>query len=198
MTRVKATAATRMDDQLSTTDSSSSTRRRRASAHRAACRRPAWQLAALAAAATMQLAAAGGASPAATAEATGAARKSAEALFDKYVELEHAFDPAIADLYADDAHIVSRKVYPDRPAEVRTYPASRYKQQLRRVMPIAKRNHDVSFYTAMTYTREGNRVRIKATRYAELKKFVSPLELLVGPGPGGTWLIYEELSEARP
>jgi hypothetical protein len=29
----------------------------------------------------------------------------ARALFDRYVELEHAFDPTVADLYADDALI---------------------------------------------------------------------------------------------
>src|SRR6202035_687342 len=41
-----------------------------------------------------------GAAAAAAAAATGAARKNAEALFSRYVDLEHAFDPALVDLYA--------------------------------------------------------------------------------------------------
>ena len=63
--------------------------------------------------------------------------------------------------------------------------------------PIAKRRRDLSFYTEVTYWAEGKFVRIKAKRYAEFKQFTSPLELLVGPGPGGPWLIFEQLAENR-
>jgi hypothetical protein len=132
------------------------------------------------------------------AEAAGEARKKAEALFDRYVALERRFDPAIAELYADDARIEHRLINPPNPPEVRKYPAAQYKEQLRRVMPLAKRLNDLSYYTAVTYSREGARVRIRASRYATLKKFVSPVELLVGPDAAGHWLIFEELAEARP
>ena len=130
-------------------------------------------------------------------EAKGEARRQAEALFNRYVTLEHDFDPAIADLYADSARIVSRRINPTGPPEVRTTPAPQYKQLLRKVMPLAKQRRDLSFYTEVTYGAEGSFVRIKARRYAEYKKFSSPLELLVGPGPGGRWQIFEELSEAH-
>jgi hypothetical protein len=33
----------------------------------------------------------------------------AKQLFDRYVALEHAFDPAVADLYADDARIRNKR-----------------------------------------------------------------------------------------
>ena len=139
---------------------------------------------------------AGAAAPAA--EAKGEARKQAEALFNRYVTLEHDFDPAIADLYADTAHIESRRITAGSPPEVRTTPAPQYKDQLRKVMPIAKRRRDLSFYTEVTYSAEGKFVRIRAKRYAEYKKFTSPVELLVGPGANGQWQIFEELSEAHP
>jgi hypothetical protein len=131
------------------------------------------------------------------AEAKGEARKQAEALFNRYVALEHDFDPAIADLYSDTARIESRRINPKGPPEVRTIPAPQYKQQLRKVMPLAKRRRDLSFYTAVSYNAEGSFVRIKATRYAEYKQFTSPVELLVGPSAGGQWQIFEELSEAH-
>jgi hypothetical protein len=132
------------------------------------------------------------------AEAKGEARKQAEALFNRYVTLEHEFDPAIADLYADTARIESRRITAGSPPEVRTTPAPQYKDQLRKVMPIAKRRRDLSFYTEVTYAAEGRFVRIRAKRYAEYKKFTSPVELLVGPGANGQWQIFEELSEAHP
>jgi hypothetical protein len=151
---------------------------------------------AVAAAAAAALAAAPAAAPAA---ATGAARKSAETLFNRYIDLEHAFDPALVDLYADEAHIQSRVIVPGRPPTVRTWSGTQYKELLRRALAKAKeKRQDLNFYTAVSYLREGSRVRIKAMRYAELQKAVSPVELLVGPSAGGSWRIFEELSESHP
>jgi hypothetical protein len=140
----------------------------------------------------------GPAAAAPAAEAQGEARKQAEALFNRYVALEHDFDPALADLYADTARIESRRITPGAPPAVRTTPAPQYKDQLRKVLPIAKRRRDLSFYTEVTYAAEGKYVRIRAKRYAEYKRFTSPMELLVGPGPDGRWQILEEISEAHP
>ncbi len=133
------------------------------------------------------------------AEATGPARKSAQALFERYIDLEHAFDPALVDLYADDAHIQSRIIVPGRPPTVRTWSGAQYKELLRRALAKAKeKRQDLNFYSAVNYLHEGSRVRIKAMRYAELQKAVSPVELLVGPNAAGDWRIYEELSESHP
>jgi hypothetical protein len=147
-------------------------------------------------------AAAAATSPAASApaaEATGEARKKAEALFARYIDLEHAFDPALVDLYADGAHIESRVVVPDRKPTVRTWSGRQYKDLLRRALQKAKETkQDLNYYSAVNYLREGLRVRIKAMRYAQLQKAVSPVELLVGPDTSGSWRIFEELSESHP
>jgi hypothetical protein len=139
------------------------------------------------------------AAAAAGAPAAGAARKSAEALFARYIDLEHAFDPALVDLYADNAHIESRVIVVGRPATVRTWSGAQYKDLLRRALQKAKeKKQDLNYYSAINYLVEGDRVRIKAMRYAELQKAVSPVELLVGPDAAGTWRIFEELSESHP
>ena len=145
--------------------------------------------------------AAAAAAPAAAAaqEATGAARQSAEALFSRYVDLEHAFDPALVDLYAPEARIRSKVIVPGRSPNVRSWSGTEYKELLRRALAKAKETRkDLNFYSAVTYLREGSRVRIKAMRYAEMQKALSPVELLVGPDSGGTWRIFEELSESHP
>jgi hypothetical protein len=139
------------------------------------------------------------AAAAAGSEATGEARKSAEALFNRYVDLEHAFDPALVNLYAGTAHIESRVIVNGRPPTVRTWDGNQYKELLRRALAKAKESKkDYNYYTGMTYLREGSRVRIKASRYAEMQKAVSPVELLVGPDRDGSWKIFEELSESHP
>jgi len=140
------------------------------------------------------------AAAAAAAEATGAARKSAEALFNRYVDLEHAFDPALVDLYAGDAHVqMKRFVVPGKPPIVFNWTGDQYKELLRKGLAKAKlTGKDLNYYSAVTYLKEGSRVRIKALRYAQLEKAVSPVELLVGPDGAGTWRIFEELSEDHP
>ena len=122
----------------------------------------------------------------------------AKKLFEKYVALEHSFDPKAADLYDDKAVIQNKRTYPSGEVKVMTIPAPKYKQIIRDVMPLAKARGDISTYSNLKYSVEGTKVRITSTRYSELKKYSSPLSLLAGPNAQGEWVIYEELSESQP
>jgi hypothetical protein len=121
----------------------------------------------------------------------------ARAFFERYVRLEHAFDPAQADLYADDAKIFNKRIYPGGKVASIPIAALRYKNLIRTTMADAKAKGDISNYSDETYTLEGNMVRIKATRYSVLKKYSSPLSQLVGPDANGVWVIHEEISESH-
>src|SRR3954470_17649193 len=110
----------------------------------------------------------------------------AKAFFQHYVELEHAFDPAIADLYSDQAVIKNTQYTVDGKVVPLTKPVAKYKQVLRDYMKTkARQIGDVSNYSNDTYTQEGNRVRIKVTRYLSIEKVSSPVSLLVGPDATG-------------
>jgi hypothetical protein len=122
----------------------------------------------------------------------------AKALFKKYIDLEHAFDPAVADLYSDDAVIKNKRTYPTGQVREVTFPAPQYKELVRQAMPLAKKVGDTSTYSDCKYSAEAERVRVTCTRYSERKKYSSPVSLLVGPAPKGEWLIFEELSESQP
>ena len=128
------------------------------------------------------------------ADSTGRAKE----LFERYVALEHAFDPATADLYSDDAKIQNTRTYPTGEKRTLTMPAPAYKKLITAAMPLAKARGDTSTYSDIKYTGEGERVRITCTRFSELKKYSSPLSLLVGPDKNGKWLIFEETSESQP
>jgi hypothetical protein len=126
------------------------------------------------------------------------ARAKAEQLWNRYVSLEAAFDPAVADLYADDAVIRNRRTYPTGEVREATVPAAQYRLLVRQATPIAKARNDINRYSGCVYTAEGARVRVACARFSALKNYTSPISLLLGPGPGGGWLIFEELSESRP
>jgi hypothetical protein len=122
----------------------------------------------------------------------------AQELFESYVRLAHSFDLKLIELYSDDALIRNKRTYPTGQVREMTMPAQQYKDLLRQSMPLAKERGDISTYTDITYTPEGDGVRIKATRFSELKKYHSPISILVKPSAAGEWLIMEELSESRP
>ena len=119
-------------------------------------------------------------------------------VFERYVTLERAFDPAMADLYSRDAVIKNRRTYPTGQVREITFGAAQYKDLIRQAMPVAKLRGDINVYSACKYTAEADRVRIGCTRYSKLKKYSSPISLLVGPGANGAWLVFEELSESQP
>ncbi len=134
----------------------------------------------------------------AVAHAQDDAVEHARQLFDRYVALGAAYDEAVADLYADSAFIKNTRRYPDGQSRSMTMPALTYKSLIRQVMPQAKEAGDLSTYSDVKFIPDGERVRIEATRYSELKKYSSPFALVVGPSEDGTWLIFEEVGESRP
>ena len=122
----------------------------------------------------------------------------AKELFRAYTELEVNFDPAIADLYADEAYIENTRTYPTGQERKMVLPATKYKELIRQTMPLAKSRGDTGHYSDITYEKEGKGVRITASRYSDLKKYESPILFLVAPSPDGAWLIYEEISRSIP
>jgi hypothetical protein len=132
------------------------------------------------------------------AEAGDPAIDQAKRLFKRYVALGQAFDPAVADLYSDEALIENRRRYPSGEVKTLTLPAPKYKELIRAAMPAAKARGDRNTYSDVRYAIEGQGVRIVAKRFSELKKYSSPLSLLVKRDAKSAWLIYEERSESQP
>ena len=75
---------------------------------------------------------------------------------------------------------------------------SRVESLLRQVVTLAKARGDTSGYLNARYSVESSGVRIHLTRYSQLKKYTSPMSLLVGPDQNGKWAVLEEQSESVP
>lgn len=121
----------------------------------------------------------------------------AKHLFAQYLALEEAYDPRIVELYADEALITSRRTFPMGEPIDTVIPATSYKTTLRQLVAAAKARGERNTYSKVSYTPEGELVRINASRFSELRQRRSPISLLVGRSPSGNWLIYEELSESQ-
>jgi len=150
-----------------------------------------WQLSSLVLLASMT------ASPASAQQVASPVDK-AKALFVRFVQLEQAYDPRVADVYADDAVITDKRTYPNGKVREVTFPPQKYKQLIRQALPVARARGDRSTYTQCVYEPQGPRVRITCARYSELKKYSSPYTLVVGPSGSARWQILEEVSESRP
>lgn len=123
----------------------------------------------------------------------------AKGVFESLASLSKAFDPSAADLYSDEAKVVSVRKYPSGlPDKKLELTGVQYKELLRKSMPMAKARGDVSTYSDCTYKEEGENVRVACTRYSELKEYSAPHSVLIGPREDGEWLILEELSQTRP
>jgi hypothetical protein len=150
-----------------------------------------WQLSSLVLLASMA------ASPVSAQQIAGPVDK-AKAVFVRFVQLEQAYDPRVAEVYADDAVITDKRTYPNGEVREVTFPPQKYKQLIRQALPVARTRGDRSTYTQCVYEPQAPRVRITCARYSELKKYSSPYTLVVGPGSSGRWQILEEHSESRP
>jgi len=117
---------------------------------------------------------------------------SAKGLFMRYQALERSFDPALADLYADDAVIRVKRVYVNGVVRYLNVPAELYKPALRQSAATAREQGDFNEYSGVRYRRDGERVRIDAERYSVWQHYRSPWSLWVAPDAKGRWLIREE------
>jgi len=123
------------------------------------------------------------------------AQGSAQEFFDRFVTLSRAYDPAVADLYADDATIQTVQRNADNTPRTVRYIGEPYKRLIRQRMPLARQRGDRDSYSNVSVTAEGRRMRVRCTRYNELKRVASPFELVLVRS-GDSWQIIEEYSES--
>ena len=137
--------------------------------------------------------------PAGDGEEPDARLPAAQAFFERYVALEQAFDPAVADLYADSATVRNLRRYPTGQVREMKLEGARYKALIVASLPTAKERGDLSTYTDVAYeVLASGEIAITATRYSELKKYSGPLELRIAPQQDGVWRIVEETGESQP
>lgn len=121
----------------------------------------------------------------------------AQKLFKQFVDSEHNYDPAQAELYAPNATIKDTRVYSDGPSQTLTWNGDNFRAIVKAQLPVAKARGEQNVYSQVNYIREGNNVRIKCIRSSVQKKFSAPMEIVVAPAGKG-WKIVEESCQSQP
>ncbi|HYC72878.1 MAG TPA: hypothetical protein VEB66_16825 [Opitutaceae bacterium] len=112
-------------------------------------------------------------------------------MFNRYAALQAKFDPALAELFADDAVIKHTRRYPDQTTREMTMPGKAYKEAIRKTVETAKARGDTNTYQGILSKVEDGKLRFTAVRYSDLKRNYTPISLLVAKR-GDRWLIVEE------
>lgn len=121
----------------------------------------------------------------------------ARALFERYQTLERSFDPALADLYADDAVIRVTRIYANGVVRHLKIPGDLYQMALRQSMADAAAQGDFNQFSAVDFKRREGGVEVTAQRYNLWRNYTSPYRAMLRPGADGQWQIAEEYLETR-
>lgn len=125
----------------------------------------------------------------------------AQKLFKLYTEFEHAYDPAQAELFSPSAAIKDTRIYQDGQNKTLSWTGENYQRLIKAQLPVSKARAEQFTYSAPTFTKEGNNVRMRCTRSSNSKKFVAPFEMvfaMVGTGKASSWKIVEETMQSQP
>jgi hypothetical protein len=123
---------------------------------------------------------------------------SAQELWKAYLDLSGHFDPALADLYADDAVVRNSRRYPDGHTRTLEWSGKEYQSLIRQAMPVARSRGDLDLYSNVRFKAIGDQTRVTATRYSTLKKYYAPHELILQNVRGVGWRIVGETGHSRP
>lgn len=119
--------------------------------------------------------------------------------FDRYMQLNDAFDPEVANLYTDASKIKALRRYPGGTDRVIEIAGAQWRSMLVSSMPAAKSKGDFSRFTNIRVEREGDKVRVTADRYSTLKCYTDKnYYMLVARDPTGRLYVAEEYFENQP
>jgi uncharacterized protein YceK len=114
----------------------------------------------------------------------------AQRLFERCREAVRTMNDELLHCYSVGARITVREPDSGEPRERLSGEA--YKLVLREALPRQRDNGEVIDWQAPAFEREGEAVRVQATRTSSRTAATHPLEWRIGPGPDGGWRILEE------
>jgi hypothetical protein len=122
-----------------------------------------------------------------------------QTFFNDYIRLGDAFDPAVADLYFDQALIHAYRVYPHGLERNMELSGVQWKQLVIQIMPLAKAQNDKSTFSNIRFTEINGGYKIKADRYSVRKCYTDTgYYMIVKPSENGNLKIIEEYMETKP
>lgn len=117
----------------------------------------------------------------------------AENVFSKLAALEASYDPAVAELYADDGVVIERMVEAGVEKRVREIPVRRYRALLAQAMAASAKARLRSSHSQIQTRRIApGWVLVRSLRDTSHARAPSQHEILVRREPSGDWRIVKE------
>jgi hypothetical protein len=130
-------------------------------------------------------------------ERPDASLERARQVIESYVSLERAYDPRLADLYADEAIIKVNQTGPNGESQWVTAQGWQYKKMVRDSLPKSRAKGYRAAYSGARYEMYGKKVRVSVMQYVEKSGTSNPVQWVIGPGRTSQWLILEEVAVRR-
>lgn len=124
--------------------------------------------------------------------------REAAAAFRRFESLGREFDPNCADFYADGATIRNARRMPDGETRKMEMGGSDYRKMIVSTLSLARERGDRNTFRGVDLRMEGCGVRVRASRFSELKQYESPIDWLFARDENGRWRIVEENSISQP
>jgi ketosteroid isomerase-like protein len=119
----------------------------------------------------------------------------ARATFDRFIELEGAFDPAVVDLYADDGIVIERMEIGGVERRAREIPMCRYKAALSRALAGHAHAPESASHSQIRMERIApGWVSVRTLRRSSASRAAAPYELVLRLGADGAWRIVKEMA----
>jgi hypothetical protein len=132
-----------------------------------------------------------------TQERPDASLERARQVIESYVNLERAYDPRLADLYADEAVIKANQSGPNGESQWVTAQGWQYKKMIRDAMPRFRAQGFKASYSGARYELSGKNVRVSVMQYVDKSRSSNPVQWTIGPGRTSQWLILEQVIVQR-
>jgi hypothetical protein len=130
-------------------------------------------------------------------ERPDASLERARQVIESYVSLERAYDPRLADLYADEAVIKANQAGPNGESQWVTAQGWQYKKMVRDAMPRFRAQGFKASYSGARYEMSGKNVRVSVMQYVDKSRSSYPIQWTIGPGRTSQWLILEQVIMQR-
>jgi len=128
----------------------------------------------------------------------GTPTEHARDLFERYVDLERQYDPALLDLYADSGHMEKYLVTrAGDTMELGGVSLASWKRGMLPDLEAARTNGATNRYLDVSYEPDGDFVRVKIRRRQNPPGVELGEEMPVGPGPDSVWYIWRERAQVH-
>lgn len=117
--------------------------------------------------------------------------------FNSFVNASNSYNPALLNMYDDNARIIRQIIKPNGEIANAYFGAKDYRNQMKLSSKLAKIRNYKNYYSNMEVTKVPNGYKITAMRKPSTSDYKLKAYSIVQKQPDGKWLIVEEMMQTK-